>query len=106
MIDIILKGNYSLYYYIFNSIKNRVEFIDYIIKYSNDSLLRNLSYELIDNLFTNKNGIYPIDKYIDNNIIIKMIIQKVSIEKLINYCKNKNDFYLLSYVQIRILNIF
>ena len=98
LIDIILKGNYPLYYYIFNSIKNRVEFIDYIIKYSNDSLLRNLSYELIDNLFTNKNGIYPIDKYIDNNIIIKMIIQKVSIEKLINYCKNKNDFYLLSYV--------
>ena len=98
LIDIILSGNNSLYYSIFNSIKNRVELIDYIIKYAQYSILYNISNELIDNLFTNKNGIYPIDKYINNNSVIQMTIQKVSIEKLINYCKNKNDYNLLSYV--------
>ena len=68
--------------------KKRYEIIDYLIKYNNQSFYQ-LSNEIIKLIFTEENGIYIADKYLNNQRFLESVINKVPINLLLNYCSKK-----------------
>lgn len=79
------------------SIKNHTEIIDIIIKMNRAYLCSNISPEIIQKLMTKEqDGIYPMQKYFDNQRVIKELIKLVnSPQELIELCKTNKQYELL-----------
>ena len=77
-----------------NFFKRRYEIIDYLIKYNSKQFYQ-ISDEVVQTLFTEQNGMFPIDKYISNEKILLNVINKVPINILLDYCVTKSNFDIL-----------
>lgn len=93
IVDFILANNVKVPFFP-GMLKKNYNIIDYLVKYNRDEFYL-LSKELVTVLFTETNGVYPIDKYIDNDKIISQIIKKVSPDILLSYCKKRSKFNIL-----------
>ena len=82
----------------FYSTRNHIELIDCIIKYNINDLW-SLSTEMLNKLFIEQDGIYPIDKYINDSKFyeqFKYRISAIDLNTLVNYCIKKQKFDLLT----------
>lgn len=93
LLDIILGGKLDHLSFI-GLFKKNYEIIDYMIKYNNFDYWK-LSKSVLLLLFTEKDGLFPISKYVDNKKLISSIIRKVPSDVLINYCKIDNQIDIL-----------
>lgn len=93
IVDIILANNVKTPFFP-TMLKKNYNIIDYLVKYNRDVFYL-LSNELVTLLFVENNGVYPIDKYIDNDKIISQIIKKVPTDILFDYCKKRSKFNIL-----------
>ena len=94
LVDIILGNDVKVPFFI-SKIKKHYEIIDYMIKYNNFNYYQ-ISNEILELLFTEHNGSFLIDKYIDNKKLLSSIIGRVPVEMLLNYCKVKARFDILA----------
>lgn len=87
------------------NIKNNIEIIDLLISTNNIYKLSYLSSEIIQKLITkDEKGIYPIEKYINDEKILKDIIPKVNDKNaLLEICNKYNNYELLKYANTNIL---
>lgn len=87
------------------SIENHIEIIDILTNSSNTFYLSKVRPELVEKLIQkDENGNYLIEKYINNDEIIKELIVKINNPtKLIELCKKTNREDLLKYANENIL---
>lgn len=87
------------------SVKEHIEVVDLLINSSKIYLLSNLSDEIIEKLMIKDNsGNYPIEKYLDNQMVIKELIKKVKEPiKLIELCNKVKRPELLKFVNEDVL---
>lgn len=103
-IDYILEKN-KLTMNVVSAIKEHIEIIDLIASYNDEYMLAYINSEIIEKLMTkNENGIYLIEKYLNNNRILKQIIPLINdVDKLIDLCNKYNNYDLMRYVNQNIL---
>lgn len=94
LIDYICENNVKTDSFFLPSFKKHPEIIDYIIKYKPNELIF-ISKELVATLLTEQNGIYPVDKYLNNSKIMESIIDKAPNDLFTKYCFAKNNYDLL-----------
>lgn len=99
LIEIIIEKNNGISRSIGN-IKNNIEVIDLLIKNNSKYNLEFMSKSLAEKLLIpNDTGIYPIEKYLNDEDAIKYIIKKYdNPEKIIDYLTNKNKITLLKHL--------
>ncbi|MGM9881636.1 MAG: hypothetical protein ACI31S_02195 [Bacilli bacterium] len=104
LIDYILQKKYIGYNTV-GAIKEHTEIIDLMCAYNCEYLLFYLNPKIIEKLITkNENGTYLIEKYLNNNKVLKQIISLVSdVNKLIELCNNYNNYELMKYANKNIL---
>lgn len=104
LIDYILETN-KLNYNIVSAIKEHIEIIDLISSYNSEYMLHCISPEIIEKLMTkNEKGVYLIEKYLNNDKILKQIIPLIDdTNKLIDICKKYNNYDLMEYVNEKVL---
>lgn len=104
LIDYILEKN-KLTMNVVSAIKEHIEIIDLIASYNDEYMLAYINSEIIEKLMTkNENGIYLIEKYLNNNRILKQIIPLINdVDKLIDLCNKYNNYDLMRYVNQNIL---
>lgn len=93
LLDYIYENKVDIYYNLTKFFKRRYEIIDYLIKYNKS--LQHISYEIFQILFTEQNGMFPIDKYSNN----EDLINRVPINILLNYCAVKSSFDILKHLK-------
>lgn len=105
IIDYIFEEKKSLSSTTIKNIKNHIEIIDLLISTNNIYELSYLSEEIIQKLITkDEKGIYPIEKYINEEKILKKIIPKVNNKNiLLEICNKYNNYELLKYANENIL---
>ncbi len=86
LLQFICDNKVELSFSILSDFKKRYEIIDYLIK-CEIGYYSQISNEIVKILFTEQNGIFPIDKYIDNKKLFSEIIKKAPRDMLIKYCK-------------------
>jgi len=90
---------------IIKSIKSHLNIIDLIWAYDYEWNLEYLSEELVEKLITkDSNGIYPLEKYFENEKIMYRLIQLINNPiVLIELCKKHNKYELLKYANANVL---
>lgn len=90
---------------IVESIYENLEIIDLLCNSNNYFYLNYLSQEIITKLITkDNNGIYPIEKYLDNKRLIEKIMPSINdINVLLEICNRNNDYDLIKAVKARML---
>ena len=101
MEDLFTKDNKS----IVESIYENLEIIDLLCNSNNYFYLNYLSQEIITKLITkDNNGIYPIEKYLNNKRLIEKIMPSINdINVLLEICNRNNDYDLIKAVKARML---
>lgn len=104
LIDFIIEKN-KLTFEMIRSIKSNIEIIDLIILSKSFYLLNYISDEIKDKLMIqDSNGIYIIEKYIDNEVVMNNLIPVLNKPKqLIDVCEKYNKKDLLKYATPEIL---
>lgn len=102
LMDYIFENNINYGFFFISYFNKRYEIIDYLLKYRKEDIYQ-LSYNIVDLIFTEKKGRFIVDKYVDNDDFIKEIMMKVSSNKLVNYCIKKNNLSLLKYADEEVL---
>ena len=92
LIDLFLENCSDFDYWFVGYFKNKLEIVDYMIKYGLDWECNYLSKEVVNKLFTEKDGKFLIDKYISNNDFVFSILDSASLSVLLNYCQRKGDY--------------
>lgn len=90
---------------IVESIYENLEIIDLLCNSNNYFYLNYLSQEIITKLITkDNNGIYPIEKYLNNKRLIEKIMPSINdINVLLEICNRNNDYDLIKAVKARML---
>lgn len=90
---------------IVENIHENLEIIDLFCNSNNYFYLNYLSQEIITKLITkDNNGIYPIEKYLDNKRLIEKIMPSINdINVLLEICNRNNDYDLIKAVKARML---
>lgn len=90
---------------IVENIHENLEIIDLFCNSNNYFYLNYLSQEIITKLITkDNNGIYPIEKYLNNKRLIEKIIPSINdINVLLEICNRNNDYDLIKAVKARML---
>lgn len=90
---------------IVESIYENLEIIDLLCNSNNYFYLNYLSQEIITKLITkDNNGIYPIEKYLNNKRLIEKIMSSINdINVLLEICNRNNDYDLIKAVKARML---
>lgn len=90
---------------IVESIYENLEIIDLLCNSNNYFYLNYLSQDIITKLITkDNNGIYPIEKYLNNKRLIEKIMPSVNdINVLLEICNRNNDYDLIKAVKARML---
>lgn len=90
---------------IIESIYENLEIIDLLCNSNNYFYLNYLSQDIITKLITkDNNGIYPIEKYLNNKRLIEKIMPSVNdINVLLEICNRNNDYDLIKAVKARML---
>lgn len=90
---------------IVENIHENLEIIDLFCNSNNYFYLNYLSQEIITKLITkDNNGIYPIEKYLNNKRLIEKIIPSINdINVLLEICNRNNDYDLIKTVKARML---
>lgn len=90
---------------IVESIYENLEIIDLFCNSNNYFYLNYLSQEIITKLITkDNNGIYPIEKYLNNKRLIEKIMPSINdINVLLEICNRNNDYDLIKAVKARML---
>lgn len=90
---------------IVENIHENLEIIDLFCNSNNYFYLNYLSQEIITKLITkNNNGIYPIEKYLNNKRLIEKIMPSINdINVLLEICNRNNDYDLIKAVKARML---
>lgn len=90
---------------IVESIYENLEIIDLLCNSNNYFYLNYLSQDIITKLITkDNNGIYPIEKYLDNKRLIEKIMPSINdINVLLEICNRNNDYDLIKAVKARML---
>lgn len=103
-IDFIAKTN-TLLPSIVEQVKNHIEIIDIIVSNAQYWTLGSLSQELLSKLLIkNSNGVFPIEKYLDNENVIKYLMRFINKSEEIIEILRKNDKYdLLKYANEKVL---
>lgn len=104
IIDYIIEGN-KISSPMVENIKNNIEIMDLLISTNNIYKLSSLSSEIIQKLITkDEKGIYPIEKYINDEKILEKIIPKINNKNiLLEMCNKYNNYELLKYADASIL---
>lgn len=87
------------------SIYENLEIIDLLCNSNNYFYLNYLSQDIITKLITkDNNGIYPIEKYLNNKRLIEKIMPSINdINVLLEICNRNNDYDLIKAVKARML---
>lgn len=95
-IDILAKSN-ELNQKMISVISEHIEIIDILIESKNYYLLEHLNDNILKKLMIpDSNGVYPIEKYFDNERVINKLIYLIKDpQKLIYFCNKKNRVDLL-----------
>ena len=103
-VDFLVQNN-KLTPDIINSIKDHIEIVDILIDNKILNLLTDISDEIVNKLITlNSNGKYPIEKYMDNDLVITTILPLINNpSELITICQKNNKYNLLEYVNPNVL---
>lgn len=90
---------------IIESIYENLEIIDLLCNSNNYFYLNYLSQDIITKLITkDNNGIYPIEKYLNNKRLIEKIMPSVNdINVLLEICNRNNNYDLIKAVKARML---
>lgn len=90
---------------IVENIHENLEIIDLFCNSNNYFYLNYLSQEIITKLITkDNNGIYPIEKYLNNKRLIEKIMPSINdINVLLEICNRNNDYDLIKAVKARML---
>ena len=90
---------------IIESIYENLEIIDLLCNSNNYFYLNYLSQDIITKLITkDNNGIYPIEKYLNNKRLIEKIMPSINdINVLLEICNRNNDYDLIKAVKARML---
>lgn len=90
---------------IVESIYENLEIIDLLCNSNNYFYLNYLSQDIITKLITkDNNGIYPIEKYLNNKRLIEKIMPSINdINVLLEICNRNNDYDLIKAVKARML---
>lgn len=90
---------------IVENIHENLEIIDLFCNSNNYFYLNYLSQDIITKLMTkDNNGIYPIEKYLNNKRLIEKIIPSINdINVLLEICNRNNDYDLIKAVKARML---
>ena len=90
---------------IVESIYENLEIIDLLCNSNNYFYLNYLSQDIITKLITkDNNGIYPIEKYLNNKKLIEKIMPSINdINVLLEICNRNNDYDLIKAVKARML---
>lgn len=90
---------------IVENIHENLEIIDLFCNSNNYFYLNYLSQDIITKLITkDNNGIYPIEKYLNNKRLIEKIMPSVNdINVLLEICNRNNDYDLIKAVKARML---
>ena len=90
---------------IVESIYENLEIIDLLCNSNNYFYLNYLSQEIITKLITkDNNGIYPIEKYLNNKRLIEKIMPSINdINVLLEICNRNNDYDLIKAVKASML---
>lgn len=90
---------------IVENIHENLEIIDLFCNSNNYFYLNYLSQEIITKLITkDNNGIYPIEKYLNNKRLIEKIMPSINdINVLLEICNRNNDYDLIKTVKARML---
>lgn len=90
---------------IVESIYENLEIIDLLCNSNNYFYLNYLSQEIITKLITkDNNGIYPIEKYLNNKRLIEKIMPSINdINVLLEICNRNNNYDLIKAVKARML---
>lgn len=90
---------------IVENIHENLEIIDLFCNSNNYFYLNYLSQEIITKLITkDNNGIYPIEKYLNNKRLIEKIMPSINdISVLLEICNRNNDYDLIKTVKARML---
>ncbi len=90
---------------IVENIHENLEIIDLFCNSNNYFYLNYLSQEIITKLITkDNNGIYPIEKYLNNKRLIEKIMPSINdINVLLEICNRNNDYDLINAVKARML---
>lgn len=90
---------------IVESIHENLEIIDLLCNSNNYFYLNYLSQDIITKLITkDNNGIYPIEKYLNNKRLIEKIMPSINdINVLLEICNRNNDYDLIKAVKARML---
>ena len=90
---------------IIESIYENLEIIDLLCNSNNYFYLNYLSQDIITKLITkDNNGIYPIEKYLNNKRLIEKIMPSINdINVLLEICNRNNDYDLINAVKARML---
>ena len=90
---------------IVENIHENLEIIDLFCNLNNYFYLNYLSQDIITKLITkDNNGIYPIEKYLNNKRLIEKIMPSINdINVLLEICNRNNDYDLIKAVKARML---
>ena len=90
---------------IVENIHENLEIIDLLCNSNNYFYLNYLSQDIITKLITkDNNGIYPIEKYLNNKRLIEKIMPSINdINVLLEICNRNNDYDLIKAVKARML---
>ena len=90
---------------IVESVYENLEIIDLLCNSNNYFYLNYLSQDIITKLITkDNNGIYPIEKYLNNKRLIEKIMPSINdINVLLEICNRNNDYDLIKAVKARML---
>lgn len=104
LIDIIIEKK-NIYADIIKNVKENIEIIDLLCNSNNYFYLNYLSPDIINKLTTKDcNGIYPIEKYLNDDKLIEKIIPLVNnLDALLEICNKYNDYNLMKYVNQNLL---
>lgn len=84
-------------------IENHIEIVDILIKYGKYKLLW-LNKEIVNRLFVRDNNNYLIEKYINDDSIMELLIgQCYNAKKLLEICEKYNKYELLKYCNEEVL---
>jgi len=103
-IEVLLKNN-ELSSSMLESIKYHVEIVDFLIEYKKTYKLYQINEEIIKKLLIKtSDGVYPIEKYINNKEVMPELIKLSNEpEKIIDICSKHNKYELLKEVNQNVL---